>query len=371
MHRCLELARRGAGHVSPNPMVGCVVVGAGGEVLGEGWHGRYGGPHAEVEAIRQAEARHGAEKLREATLFVNLEPCAHHGKTPPCADLIVEKNIPRVVVGMVDPFEKVAGRGVEKLRAAGVEVTVGAEERACRRLNAAFVQHVTTGRPLVHLKIAQTLDACVATRTGDSFWVTGEAARARVHTFRATHDAVLVGSGTARSDDPALTVRTPDTSIAAPRQPRRVVLDRTGTLPSTLALFTDTHAPRTVAVTAPGALPPYADALCEKGGQVLEIPEHDGHLDLGVLLDALGRGDAGRIVQSLLVEGGPGLSSALLAAGLVDRFSCFIAPKLLGDGKRSVRLPSPTRMSEARTWADPTWETVGDDVLFTGWRLER
>lgn len=380
MRRCLDLAARGSGHVSPNPRVGCVLVDEAGQVLGEGWHGRFGGPHAEAEAIRDAEARHGADALRRATLVVNLEPCAHHGKTPPCADLILQKGIVRVVVGMRDPFPAVAGRGLERLHAGGVDVTVGVLESACRRFNEAFTVHVETGRPLVVLKVAQTLDGFVATRTGDSRWVTGVPARTRVHALRALLDAVLVGATTARTDDPALTVRhdvrgphTPGAPAGvAPRQPLRVVLDRAGTLPTTLRLFTDEHAARTVAVVAKDARPAYAGALLDRGGSVIRLPAHEGRLDLGALLDVLGAGEGlpegVRPVQSLLVEAGPGLASALVAADLVDRLLVFVAPKLLGAGVPAFQLPGPDRMDDARTWPETTWEPVGADVLFTAYR---
>ncbi len=370
MHRCLALARRGAGQVSPNPLVGCVLADDNGHVLGEGWHARYGGAHAEPAAIADAVARHGEQVLKKATLYVNLEPCAHWGKTPPCADLIIEKGIRRVVVGMTDPFPRVDGKGIEKLQQAGVEVVVDVEAQACRRLNEAFVHHVQTERPLVSLKVAQTLDGFVATRTGDSRWVTAETARARVHAWRATADAVLIGSGTALADNPALTVRH-TTELEAPisvRQPLRVVLDRAGALPPTLGLFTDSYARRTVAIVAPGAEPLYGTALRAQGGTVLTIPLAGNHLDLSALLVALGGGKGGIVVQSLLVEAGPGLASALLEADLVDRYHCFIAPKVLGDGLPALRLPGPATMAETRTWAAHTWETVGDDMLFTGYR---
>ncbi len=363
MHRCLELARRGAGTVSPNPLVGCVVTDGDGQVLGEGWHARYGGPHAEVVALAEAEARYGAAALRTATLYVNLEPCAHWGKTPPCADLIVEKGVRRVVVGMRDPFPDVAGRGIEKLRAASVEVVMGVEEAACQRLNEAFVHHVETGRPLVCVKVAQTLDGFAATRAGESRWVTGPEARRRVHALRATLDAVLVGAGTARTDDPALTVR-----HVEGRQPLRLVLDKSGGLPPGLQLFTDAHAARTVAVVAQGVEAPYAPALAGRGGHVLHVPVRDGHLDLHALLAALGRGDAGAPVQSILVEAGPGLAAAFFEHDLVDRFYCFVAPRLLGEGLRAARVPAAARMDDARSWPACAWETIGSDVLFTGYR---
>lgn len=363
MRRCLELAQHGAGHVSPNPLVGAVLVDAEGQTLGEGWHARYGGPHAEVAAIHDAEARHGAEALRAATLYVNLEPCSHHGKTPPCADLLIEKQIPRVVVGMEDPFPAVAGRGLARLREAGVTVTVGVLAADCQRLNAAFVHHVRTGRPRVTLKIAQTLDGRIATASGDSQWVTGEAARAYVHWLRLHHDGVLVGSGTARTDDPALTVR-----HVEGRQPQRFVLDRTGSLPPTLQLFADSFAGHTTALTAPGVQPAYADALAQAGGRVWPVPATDGHLDLAALLDRLGQegGADGRPLQSLLVEAGPGLATALLQQNLLDELYLFIAPKLLGGGLPSFEGRSPDKMAHAHTFAEHTWERIGPDLLFRG-----
>ncbi len=365
MRRCLALAERGAGAVSPNPMVGAVLVGPSGEVLGEGWHRRYGGPHAEVHAVAEAEARHGAEALRTATLYVNLEPCCHHGKTPPCTDLILEKGIPRVVVGMADPFPAVAGGGLARLRERGVSVTPGILEHACRRLNEAFVHHVHTGRPLVTLKLAQTLDGRLATEAGDARWVSGPDARRRVHRWRATLDGVLVARGTAERDDPALTVR-----HVEGRQPVRLVLDRRGILSPTLKLFSDAFAGHTVAVVGPGAEPAYAPALTAAGGRILHIPERDGLLDLHALLDRLGRdgGPGGRPLQSILVEAGPGLATTLFREDLVDRFFLFLAPKLLGSGIPALRSLGIARMADARTFADHTWEPVGDDMLFCGYR---
>ncbi len=363
MQRALGLARRGAGAVSPNPLVGCVVAGPEGEVLGEGWHGAYGGPHAEVWAVRDAENRHGAEALRASTLVVTLEPCSHWGKTPPCADLILEKGIPRVVVGMRDPFPQVDGSGIDRLRAGGVAVTVGVLEHDAKRLNEAFTHHLATGRPLVTLKIAQALDGSVATASGDSRWVSGEAARTLVHRWRAALDGVLVGSGTARADDPALTVR-----HAEGRQPVRVVLDRAGTLPPGLQLFTDEHAAKTVAVAGEGITPSYAEALAARGGLVLPVPARGGHLDLGRLLDRLGAGPGGhRPVQSLLVEAGPGLATALLRADRVDRLAVFIAPKLVG-GQRSVGDLGIGRVADAIPFAEHRWEEVGGDILYRGYR---
>ncbi len=371
MDQALALARRGAGAVSPNPMVGAVLVSPEGEVLGEGWHGRHGGPHAEVWAIRDAEGRGHGDRLGEATLFVTLEPCSHHGKTPPCADLIVERQIPHVVVAMEDPFPAVAGRGIARLRAAGVEVTVGVRGEEAWRLNEAFVRHVTTGRPLVTLKVAQSLDGRVATASGDSRWVSGEESRRRVHRWRAEIDAVLVGTGTALADDPVLTVRHVPLPEGA-EYPLRVVLDRTGALPPSLRLFTDAHAARTLAVVGEGVEPPYAEALRERGA-VLPIRVRDGHLDLGVLLDRLGAGEGlpegVRPVQSLLAETGPGLATALLQQDLADRLALFIAPKLVGsDGLPAFGALGVERMADAQSFAEHRWERVGEDLLLVGYR---
>jgi len=374
MQRCLDLAARGAGHASPNPLVGAVLVSPDGEVLGEGWHRAWGGPHAEVEAVRDAEARGHAGRLAEATLYVSLEPCSHHGKTPPCTDLVLERRIPRVVVAHEDPFPEVAGRGLRRLRAAGVDVAVGVLAREARRLNEAFLRHVTTGRPLVTLKWAQTLDGQVATASGDSRWVSSEESRALVHRWRAEQDAVLVGAGTARADDPRLTVRHawPGRQPGLEgRQPLRVVLDRVGALPSSLRLFTDGHAGRTVAVVGEAARPGYARALAAAGGRLLRVPERDGHLDLGVVLDRLGAGEGlpegQRPVQSLLVEAGPGLATAFLQRDLADRLFVFVAPKVLGRGTPAVGDLGVSRMAEALTSAEAAWEPVGSDVLFRGY----
>lgn len=352
--------------MSPNPMVGAVLVDADGAVLAEGWHAEYGGAHAEARAIRSALDTHGPEALHDATLYVNLEPCSHHGKTPPCSNLIIDTGIPRVVVGTVDPYHEVAGRGIGRMRAHGVEVTVGVEAEACTRLNEAFFHHVETGRPLLTLKIAQTLDGRIATTTGHSRWISGTEARTHVHQWRADLDGVLVGSGTASSDDPRLTVR----HVDGP-QPHRIVLDRTGALSPKLNLFTDDHAASTIAVVgAERAAPAYAKPLSAQGGQVVRIPETpESHLDLHALLAHLGApdGPTERPLQSLLVEAGPGLATALFQQDLVDRFFCFLAPKVVGTGMPSLRDLGIRRMDEARTFADQRWTTVGDDMLFKGY----
>ncbi len=361
MQRCLDLAQQGAGNVSPNPMVGSVIVGGDGNLLGEGFHGLFGGPHAEAEAFQDVEERDLGGRLSEATLYVNLEPCSHSGKTPPCADLILEKQISRVVVGMEDPNPQVAGRGIARLWEAGVEVTVGVMEKEAKRLNEAFVQHVATGRLLVTLKIAQTLDGRIAAPDGAPLTITSHESRTLVHRWRSELDAVLVGSGTAKADDPQLTVR-----HLEGRQPVRVVLDRTGELPPSLRLFSDEHVSKTVAMISEEANPAYETELISKGGFVIRAPEAEGHLNLRAVLEILGSGEGlGRPIQSVLVEAGPGLATALLRQDLVDRLFVFTAPNIIGQG-----VPAFTHWfaEEPVSFADVEWEQVGADVLFRGYR---
>ena len=364
MKTCLDLAERGAGLVSPNPMVGAVLVGTDGTMLGQGWHREYGGPHAERHAILDAERRYGSEALENATLYVNLEPCVHFGKTPPCTDVILEKKIPRVVVGTTDPFPAVAGRGIDRLRENGVEVTTGVLENECRRFNEAFIRHVQTGKPLVLLKLAQTLDSKVSGESGEPRWISGEASRRLVHHLRATMDGVLVGTETARLDDPALTVR-----HVEGRNPVRVVLDRTGRLQEDLKLFSDENAARTIVVTSEDVQPGYEDQLVRRGGRVVRVPQDHGMLDLEAVLEVLGRegGWEGRPVQSLLVEGGPALATSLLRSDLVDRLYLFIAPRLLGSGHAAFGFLGPREMSETLGFVEHHWQAVGEDILFRGY----
>ncbi len=362
MRLCLDLAQRGAGRVSPNPMVGAVLVGTDGTLLGQGWHREFGGPHAEVHAIRDADRRYGADALEHATLYVNLEPCVHHGKTPPCTDLILEKNIPRVVVGTIDPFSAVAGRGMERLREAGVEVKEGVLERECRRFNEAFIRHVNTGRPLVVLKMAQTLDGRIARSGPASGWISGEASRGLVHHWRATMDGVMVGTGTAQADDPSLTVR-----HVEGRSPVRIVLDRQGKLSRKLKLFTDDRTEYTIVFTSEGAEPPYEKNLVKGGGRIYRIAESDGRLDLATILTKLGEdgGTENRPIQSILVEGGAHIARSLWQADLVDRYYLFIAPKVFGSGP--LALDRADLVADENPFVEREWELVGEDVLFKGY----
>ena len=363
MQRCLDLARRGAGAVSPNPMVGSVIVSEEGQVLGEGCHERYGEAHAERNAIADAlEGGHGPD-LQRATLYVNLEPCSHHGRTPPCTDAILEHGFRRVVIGSIDTNPRVEGGGIGILRGAGVEVIAGVLEQACNRLNEAFFHHTRTGRPFITLKIAQTLDGQVATQLGDSQWITGEASRTLVHRWRAEQDAVMVGRGTALTDDPSLTVR-----LTTGRQPYRIVVDREARLPASLKLFRDDHVAKTVAVVGEHAgEPAYSDDLTRAGGRILRVPTDERHqLDLKETFAQLGAGGDGLpSIQSILVEAGPTLATSLLRSGLADRISLFIAPMIIGSGTPAVTSLGIDLLRDALTFDETEWQHVGDDMLFS------
>ena len=347
MARCLELAARGQSRVIPNPRVGAVIVSDEGTVLGEGWHQRFGDAHAEPQAIRAARERHGDDVLKSSTLYINLEPCDHQGKTPPCTGDIVRSGIPRVVAGMADPNPKAAG-GAHTLRSQGVDVQVGILAHACRRLNEPFLHSLRHTRPLVTLKIALTLDGRIATASGHSKWITSVESRRHVHALRADHDGILIGRGTALADNPSLTVR-----HVEGLDPKRFVVDREGSLPRSLTIFNDGHP--TTQVTGedvPSNVGP--------GGTVLQVPVRDGHIDLEAALLQMG-------VHSLLVEAGPGLSSALLEKDLVDRLYCYIAPKVLGGGKPAITGLTPDSIADAITFVDHQWEPVGVDLLFRGY----
>ncbi|NTU58818.1 MAG: bifunctional diaminohydroxyphosphoribosylaminopyrimidine deaminase/5-amino-6-(5-phosphoribosylamino)uracil reductase RibD [Chlorobiaceae bacterium] len=316
MKRCLELGLKGEGRVAPNPMVGSVVVHRG-RIIGEGWHERYGGPHAEVNAIGSVLE---TELLPESTLYVNLEPCSHFGKTPPCADLIVSRNIPRVVVGCLDPNEKVSGRGIARLEEAGVRVTIGVLGADSEKLNEAFMTSHRKGRPFVALKTAQTLDGRIATVMGLSKWITGQESRREVHRLRSRYDAVMCGASTVMADDAELTVR-----HCEGRQPLRVLLDRRLQVPIESRIYNG-EAKTIVFAARSEADPCLVNRFEERGVEVVTVGESGGSLDLGEVFAELHR----RQVLSVMVEGGSRLSASLVRAGLVDKYYVFIAPKLFG-----------------------------------------
>ncbi len=342
MTRALQLARRGLFTTQPNPRVGCVIV-RDGDVVGEGWHEQAGEPHAEVFALRAA-----GEKARGATAYVTLEPCSHHGRTPPCADALVEAGVARVVIASIDTNPEAAG-GVERLRAAGIRVETGLMEEPARELNIGFFSRLERGRPWVRLKLAMSLDGRTALAGGESKWITGEAAREDVQLWRARSSAILTGSGTALSDDPRLTVRL-DVPFAPPL---RVVLDRHLRTPAGSHLL-DGTAP-TVLLHAASARPAHwhAAATCHA------VHEAGAGLDLAAVLAWL----ADREINELHVEAGARLSGALVQAGLVDELLVYVAPVLLGsDARPLLDLPSPVAMVDRRSWRLLDETRLGDDV---------
>lgn len=317
MKRALELAARGRGRTSPNPMVGAVVV-KDGRVIGEGWHQQAGGPHAEVFALEEA-----GEAARGATLYVTLEPCSIFGRTPPCVPLVIQSGVTRVCIASRDPNPKVDGQGSAALRQAGLVVEEGLLEEESRNLNEVYNKHITTGQPFVLVKVAMSLDGAVAAQSGDARWISGAESRARTHQLRAEYDAILTGSGTVRADDPLLTARLEDPN---PRQPLRIILDSRGSIPLQARLVATAKEFPTLLVTTEQAAPEKIDSLKGSGVEVLVLESRQGHIPLPELLSRLGQ----RGISGVMVEGGPTLVTAFINARLFDKLVFFMAPKLLG-----------------------------------------
>jgi diaminohydroxyphosphoribosylaminopyrimidine deaminase / 5-amino-6-(5-phosphoribosylamino)uracil reductase len=339
----LALDEATKGSPSPNPHVGAIVV-ASGEIVGRGHHPRAGREHAEVMALRQA-----GERARGATLYVTLEPCNHHGRTPPCTDAVLAAGIARVVVGVRDPDPRVQGGGNARLREAGVEVIEGIEEEACARMVRPFAKHARTGRPWIRLKLATSLDGRIAARGGVSKWITGEASRKRVHQTRAMVDAIAVGIGTALADDPSLTVR--DATLPEGRDaPSRIVFDSNARLPYTSQLVTTAKQVPTIVVAS-------REMEYPDGVRTLQVPHHD----LDAALTALGAS-----FVDILVEGGGTLAGALIKADLVDEIHWYLAPIFLGDdGVPAVCGVSFASPADARRYRVESSERLGDDTLIT------
>ena len=360
LSRAIELARRGTGAVRPNPVVGAVVA-RGEEILGEGWHREYGGAHAEVNAIEAC----GLADLSGATLYVSLEPCCHEGKTPPCTDAILQAGIGRVVVASDDPTEKASGRGLGILRDEGVEVLMADGELAtsARLLNQAFRKHARSGRPWVRFKSAMTLDGKVATRTGDSKWISGEASRELAHRWRASVDAVVVGIGTALADDPQLTARPEGIPAELSRQPRRVVFDTLARLPLSSQLVGAASEMSLTVVVSRAAPRADTDSLEAAGVQVMVATGENEPARVRSALDQLGAEG----IASVLLEGGPHLAGAFLDAEEIDEIRLFLAPLLLGGS--SARDPleggGVEHISEAVRALTFDCEQLGDDILVT------
>ncbi|HEY8534401.1 MAG TPA: bifunctional diaminohydroxyphosphoribosylaminopyrimidine deaminase/5-amino-6-(5-phosphoribosylamino)uracil reductase RibD [Micromonospora sp.] len=336
MRRAIALARRGLGSTSPNPIVGCVLLDANGEIVGEGFHAYAGGPHAEIVALAQA-----GERARGGTAVVTLEPCNHTGRTGPCASALIQAGIRRVVIAVADP-NPVASGGIDTLRAAGVEVITGVCEAEATEANIAWLTAVRRGRPYVTWKFAATLDGRSAAVDGSSMWITSEEARMDVHALRATSDAVIAGVGTVLADNPRLTARNLRDGTLAIRQPLRVVVDSSGRTP-------------TDARVRDGAAPTWVATVAEVGAGP------DGRVDLVALLERLYE----RGVRSALLEGGPTLAGAFLAAGLVDRVIGYVAPKLLGAGAPALGDAGVRTIGEAIELDVIEWTHVGPDLRIT------
>ncbi|WNW12051.1 bifunctional diaminohydroxyphosphoribosylaminopyrimidine deaminase/5-amino-6-(5-phosphoribosylamino)uracil reductase RibD [Pseudomonas sp. DTU_2021_1001937_2_SI_NGA_ILE_001] len=353
MARALELARQGLYSTHPNPRVGCVIV-RDGQVVGEGWHVRAGEPHAEVHALRQA-----GERARGATAYVTLEPCSHHGRTPPCAEALVAAGLGRVVAAMQDPNPQVGGRGLQRLREAGIAVDSGVLEDEARALNSGFLKRMESGRPYVRVKLAMSLDGRTAMASGESQWITGPQARAEVQRLRAQSSVVLSGADTVLADAARLTVRPAElgldaelTALAAARPPLRVLIDGRLRVPLDQPFF---QAGPAMVVTCAGE---DADARYQaQGHELVNLPGSDGHVDLPALLDALGAIG----VNDVLVEAGPRLAGAFTRLGLVDEFQIFIAAKFLGSEARPLLDLPLSRMSEALALKIVKMRAIGND----------
>ncbi|MFC2083289.1 bifunctional diaminohydroxyphosphoribosylaminopyrimidine deaminase/5-amino-6-(5-phosphoribosylamino)uracil reductase RibD [Candidatus Bipolaricaulota bacterium] len=354
MHLALEQAGRGLGRVNPNPIVGAVVV-RDGEVVGQGAHLEFGGPHAEVNALDEA-----GEAARGATLYVTLEPCCHHGKTPPCTQRIIQAGIRRVVVAARDPNSLINGKGICALRDASIEVVEGVMQQEALHQNEIFFTFIIKQRPFVHLKLAMSIDGRIATKTGDSKWISSEESRVRAHDMRRKYATILVGVGTVVSDDPSLSVR----HVSGP-DPRPIVLDPTGRIPLTSRLLTGAQSP----ILATHSMSDEKERqVMASGAIVWRLPLENQSLDLQELLDRLFTAD----LDSVLIEGGGTTAATFLAAGLVDKISVFIAPLIIGgvDAVPGVGGQGAERIVDALRLHRVTTEWCGPDLLYTGYTAE-
>ncbi|HVP76628.1 MAG TPA: bifunctional diaminohydroxyphosphoribosylaminopyrimidine deaminase/5-amino-6-(5-phosphoribosylamino)uracil reductase RibD [Thermodesulfobacteriota bacterium] len=353
MKRALRLAEAGKGRTSPNPLVGAVLVKRG-KMVGEGYHAKIGEAHAEIVALRQA-----GDKARGAVLYVNLEPCTHYGRTPPCAPQVIKAGVKRVVIGMEDPNPVVHGKGIEALKKAGLDIKVGVLVEECRRLNEAFCKYILNKQPFVLLKAAATLDGKIATRNGDSKWISGEASRRLVHKVRDQVDGVLVGVGTILRDDPLLTARRKEG-----REPYRIVLDSRLKIPEEARVF-EHSASEVILATTELAPCEKVERLEKRGVRVLIIHSKEGRVDLRSCLTKLA--EIG--VMNLLVEGGSQVNGSFLDEGLIDKLLLFLSPRLMGDPKalgifdgRGV-----SNLSEAITIKEISTKRIGEDLFVEGY----
>jgi len=346
MARALQLAEKGLNTTSPNPRVGCVLVRGAGEIIGEGWHEKAGDPHAEVHALRAA-----GERARGATAYVTLEPCSHHGRTPPCAEALIAAGVSRVVAAMTDPNPLVAGKGLSMLQAAGIETASGLMENEARELNLGFVSRMTRGRPWLRLKAAASLDGKTALNNGVSQWITGPDARRDGHRWRARACAILTGIGTVRDDDPSLTVL----DVESSRQPLRVIVDSRLETPPTAKILSGGG----VLIAAAVDVPERAAVLRAAGADIVTLANAAGKVDLAALLQELGR----RGINELHAEAGYKLNGSLLREGLVDEFLFYLAPCLVGDDAAGLfNLPALDSLADKRVLRILDLRQIGADI---------
>ena len=353
MRRALHLAEKGKGRTSPNPMVGAVLI-KNGKVVGEGYHARAGEAHAEILALRQA-----GEAARGSTLYLNLEPCAHYGRTPPCAPEVIRARVKRAVIGMEDPNPLVRGRGLKRLRRAGLDVEIGILEKECQKLNEFYCKYILTKEPFVILKVAATLDGKIATREGESKWISGETSRRFVHRMRDQVDGVVVGIGTVLKDDPQLTGR-----IKKGRDPYRIVLDSQLRIPEDARVIGDSPS-KTIIATTEWIDKDKIERLENKGVQVLLFDSKQGRVDLRQCLNKLG--EMG--MMGLLVEGGSRINGSFLDEGLIDKILVFLSPKLIGDGEALGIFGGSGKatLNEAIPLNEVRLRRLGEDVLIEGY----
>ena len=354
MAEALALAKKGVGFVNPNPLVGAVIV-KDGVLVGQGYHEQYGGPHAEVNAVRSA-----ACDLAGATVYVTLEPCSHFGKTPPCADLLIQQKVGRVVIGSMDPNPLVAGRGVQKLRETGIQVETGCLRQACDDLNRVFFHYITTKTPYVVLKTAMSLDGKIATAAGESQWITGEAARQDVQQLRHRLSGILVGINTVLADDPQLTCR-----LENGRNPIRIIADSHLRIPLTAHVLENQGKNPTIIAAVEGADREKQAALEERGAKVLRCKEREGHVDLADLMARLGQLQ----IDSILLEGGSAVNDSALRQGIVQEVVAYIAPKLIGGAaaKTPVGGAGFARLADAVELTALQCAQIGADWKLTGY----
>jgi len=356
MKRALELAKKGIGYTNPNPLVGAVIV-KNTEIIGEGYHMKYGGNHAEVNAFLNA-----TQDVKGATLYVNLEPCSHFGKTPPCANTIVDKGIKKVFVGIMDPNPKVAGKGIEILRNNGIEVVVGLLEHECKKVNEIFLKYIKTNLPFCILKTAMTLDGKIASYTGSSKWVTNELSRKYVHELRHKVSAIMVGIGTILADDPQLNVRLEDKES---RNPIRIIVDSTAKIPlSSKVLIIDSNT-KTILATTSRASEDKIKILREMGIEIIVAPKKNQRVDLSYLMKVLGE----REIDSILLEGGSNLNFSALEEGIVNKVISFISPKIIGgeSAKTPVGGKGIALMHDAINVTGIEIHKFGDDFMLEGY----